>query len=266
MKTHAVLAGAVLALLVSGCKPPPKEESIGSFKKDVRRYFEALNQDALTRKDLLRRQQATAERNPLADAPTGTVLNTFFFDDGGYLVENYTDSAGVVRTVVPRSAGQEPSIQEIATPTATSTGDEKTKVTTIGKDAGAGLDAGSKVKELFELTQDNPEKPLVAKVRYVRRSWVYDPRGAVKLSPTVVTKAAVAVDWIPTEGSTGSWWKREEMYMLPGFHRLDGEFVGEITFQWHGGELTEKSRTAEVPMRPWKDSRRVAGDKEVRAR
>ena len=168
MKTHAVLAGAVLALLVSGCKPPPKEQSIDSFKRDVRRHFEALNQDALTRKDLLRRQQAMSERNPLTDAPTGTVLNTFFFDDAGYLVENYKDSAGVVRTVVPKAPGQEPSIAEIATPTATSTGDEKTKVTKIAKDAGGGLDADTKVKELFELTKDNPEHPLIAKVRYVR--------------------------------------------------------------------------------------------------
>jgi hypothetical protein len=266
MKTHAVLAGAVLALLASGCKPPPKEQSIESFKRDVRRYFENLNQDALTRKDLLRRQQDAANRNPLSDPPTGTVLNTFFFDDAGYLVENYKDSSGVVRTVVPRSAGHEPSVMDLPTPTLTSTGAEKVKVVNLGKDAGSGLDADTKVKDLFELTQDNPEKPLSAKVRYVRRAWVYDPRGAVKLSPTVVTKAAVATDWIPTEGSTGAWWRREEMYMLPGFHRLDGEFVGEITFTWHAGELREKSRSAEVPMRPWKDTRWVAQDKEVRAK
>jgi hypothetical protein len=42
-------------------------------------------------------------------------------------------------------------------------------------------------------------------------------------------------------------------YAMPGFHRLDGTFVGEIEFQWKGGTLTERSRQAEAAVRPWKD-------------
>jgi hypothetical protein len=262
MRTSALLlSSALVGLLGAGCKPPPISESTASFKKDVRRYFENLNQDALSRKELLRRQMERSERNPLSDAPTGTVLNTYFFDDGGYIVENFKDPSGVVRTVVPRTAGAEPSIHVMPPP-----GEEKVKELKIAKEAAGGLDAETKVRDMFEMTQDNPEKPLKAKVRYVRRVWVYDPRGAVKLNQTVVNKAAVATEWIPTEGAEGSWRDRDVMYMLPGYHRLDGEYVGELSFQWHAGTLTELARAAEVPMRPWKAARVVANDREVRAR
>ena len=40
---------------------------------------------------------------------------------------------------------------------------------------------------------------------------------------------------------------------MPGYHRLDATFVGEIEFEFRGGELTIKTRRAEEAVRPWKN-------------
>jgi len=68
----------------------------------------------------------------------------------------------------------------------------------------------------------------------------------VDVTQKVVERAAVEVTHIPTaaEGMAGK---------APGFHRLDATFVGEIEFEFRGGELTVKTRRAEEPVRPWKD-------------
>jgi hypothetical protein len=108
--------------------------------------------------------------------------------------------------------------------------------------------AGGVVQPMFEYAsgKDNPNATMVATVRYVRRQWAYDQRGVVDVSQKAIDKAAVDPTFLPiaAEGSVGR---------APGFHRLDATFVGEIDFEFRGGELSVKTRRAEEAVRPWKN-------------
>jgi len=100
------------------------------------------------------------------------------------------------------------------------------------------------VRQMFELTQDNPAKPLRATVRYVRRQWAYDARGTVDLSQRVIERASVDMQYIPTDQQGGR---------NPGYHRPDATFVGELEVEYRGGELTVLSHRVEEAVRPWKN-------------
>jgi hypothetical protein len=105
---------------------------------------------------------------------------------------------------------------------------------------------GAVVKPLFEVTQGDPEKPMEAIVRYVRRSWSYDRRGAVSVPQKAIDKAAVNVTYLPQiDGSEGG--------NRPGFHRLDSSYLGEIKFRLKGEELVKLEGPKEEPLRTWKD-------------
>ena len=79
---------AVAALLGgAGCKPPPKEQAIEMFKKDVQRYFNDQNREALDRKERLRGELDRSKRNPLMDPATGTLYSLFSFDPAGFVVD-----------------------------------------------------------------------------------------------------------------------------------------------------------------------------------
>ena len=84
----------------------------------------------------------------------------------------------------------------------------------------------------------------MATVRYVRRQWAYDPRGTVDLSQRVVERASVDMSWIPTDAQGGR---------NPGYHRLDGTFVGEMEVVYRSGEIEIRSRRVEEAVRPWKN-------------
>ena len=278
---HAIAFLAAVALFGAlGCKPPPKEQAIESFKRDVASYFDALNREALDRKDHLRGDLDRALRNPHMDPATGTVYSTFEpFNAEGFVVENYKCQAcettllltSAAATYLCPSCGHSPyrshtdlggkeKLKLIASPCPKCAGaDGRVKPPTedqVSKDA-IKLREGATVKDMFELTQENPEKPLIAKVRFVRKLWVFDPRGTIKLSTAAQTKATAAgadLTWLPNEAAYDPT-STDPMarYSRPGFHRLDGTYVGEITFEWKGGALREVSRQAEVAVRPWKD-------------
>lgn len=265
---------AALVLAAAGCKPVPKDLQLPVFKQQVKLYFNNLNQDGQQRKENLRREKEAAERNPTLNPPTGTTYNTFTWDEEGFVVENFkcqVDGCGV-KLLLPvpsaeylcKSCGHCPykihprGTNLKASPCTTCLGPDG-----IPKEPPADLvkaqvtgQEGCVVKNMFQLTQEDVEKPLEAKVRYVRRLWVYDERGAVPVSQKILDKAKtgpIDARWIPKEDSTGSWRNRDERYFLPGYHRLDGEYVGEITFRLKGGEIVEIGRLPEQPVRPWKD-------------
>lgn len=267
LTTTSIAAALLLGL---GCKPPPKDQAIDAFKRDVASYFDGLNREALNRKEKLRGELARSLRDPLMDPATGTVYSSFdAFDPEGFIVENYKCQAcgTILLLTAPaaeylcKSCGHSPYVGHAGvnlkvSPCEKCAGtDGRVKApseTQVAKEA-MKLRDGAVVRDSFELTQDNPEKPLVAKVRYVRRLWVWDPRGTVKLSQAAQTKAAVDMTWIPTESGAYDPASPTSKYGVAGFHRLDGTYIGEIEFQWKGGTLTEKSRTAETAVRPWKD-------------
>jgi rubrerythrin len=269
MRQLTLVCAAAALVLSAGCKPPPKEQAKDMFLNDVRLYFNELNREAMERKERLRSELARAKTNPHFDAATGTVYNTFSFDPDGFVVENYKcQSCGTVLALpiaaaeyLCKSCGHSPyrshtGVNKSVSPCPTCSGaDGKLKALTddlVSKDSIKQRE-GALVKDMFEMTQENPEKPLVAKVRYVRRLWVFDPRGTVKISQAAQTKAAVDMTWLPSEGGAFDPTSPTSKYSVPGFHRLDGVYLGEIEFVWKGGTLTEKSRLAETPVRPWKD-------------
>jgi hypothetical protein len=259
---------AAAALLAAGCKPPPKDQVVDLFKKDVARHFNELNREAMDRKERMRNDLARLKRDPHMDPATGTIYNTFTFDPDKFIVENYKCQSCGITLALPapeaeylcKSCGHSPyrshtGVNKAVSPCPTCSGADG-KLKPVGDDLvsreSIKTREGAVVKEMFELTADNPEKPLQAKVRYVRRLWAFDPRGTVKISQTAQNKAAVDMTWLPSEGAVYDPSTPTSKYALPGFHRLDGVYLGEIDFVWKNGTLTEKGRT-ETPVRPWKD-------------
>ena len=228
MRLNVILAASALAILGAGCKPPPADQLEAAFRREVRLYFNTLNEDANFRKDVLRKERAVAIANPAMPTPSGTVLNFYVFDDTQALSLTEKQSGNILVTqpeLLPADqAGDGASL--------------------LGK--------GPAPQLMFELTEKNPEKPMRATVRYIRRVHTYDERGSVKLTDAAKSKHALDMTWIPTAGNTMDPSSVMSRYSLPGFHRVDGTFVGEIQFEFRGGTLRELSRKPERVIKPWR--------------
>lgn len=253
-----LLSFATLALLTTAsCKPPPKDVATKGFQKELHLYFNNLNNEGQARKEDLRKSDA---KLGLMTA-TGSIYSTYTFDENAFVVFNYkcktcetklTITSPETQYLCP-SCGHCPFVQHGTgfnrreSPCKTCLGaDGKPRepaATLIAKESFERSE-GAKVKPMFELTQENTAKPLVAMVRYVRRQWAYDNRGVVDLSPRVIERASVDMSWIPSE---------QQNARMPGYHRLDATFVGELECEFRGGELTVLKRWAEEAVRPWKD-------------
>jgi hypothetical protein len=257
---------ALLALglaLASGCKPPPPEKIEAAFRREVKFYFNTLNQDGLERKDALRAEQAMAQRNPALQAPTGTIYSTYVYNDSGFIVENFHCQICGAKLLLPfpsaeylcRSCGHCPykighpktnlqkSPCEICTERAT--GLPKEPVEALQRETFKGFE-GAVAKDMFEVTETNKEKGyMVAVVRYIRRVWAFDDQASVIVPQKALDRAQVDRSWLPAPGEEGG--------RKPGFHRPDTMYVGEITFSFRGGDLTVKSGPKEEPVRPWTD-------------
>ena len=255
-----LLSFATLALLtVSSCKPPPKDVATKGFQKELHLYFNNLNNEAQSRKDDLRKADA---RLGLVTA-TGSIYSTYTFDENAFVVFNYKCKTCETKLIITSpetqylcpSCGHCPFVQHGAgfnrreSPCKTCLGPDgkprEPAATSIAKESFERSE-GAVVKPMFELTQENTAKPLIATVRYVRRQWAYDARGTVDLSSKVIERASVDMSYIPSDGQTGR---------SPGYHRLDATFVGEMECEFRGGELTVLKRYAEEAVRPWKDLR-----------
>jgi hypothetical protein len=248
-----------------GCKPEPVGKQEDRFRRELRRYFNTLNAEAQARKDSLRKDQIASQMNPALLPPTGFTYSTWIFDDKGFIVENLN-----CQTCGNRLALTAPSAEYLCKSCGHCPYKTHPPNTNILKfPCETCIGAGGTLKELPEVTRDtfkgvkdalvldmveidpdrtSAEKGIRAKVRYVRRTWIYDPRGVVPLSERTVNKASIDTYWIPTEGA-------EEKYRKPGFHRQEESYIGEIDFLFKGGELIEMSRKPEEPVRPWKDIR-----------
>jgi hypothetical protein len=261
------LAVAAVLGVVAGCKPPPPQTVDVRFRSEIRNYFNTLNQDALARKDALRTEQAMAMRNPAMQAPTGTIYSTFTWDENGFIVENFKCQICGAKLLLPfpsaeylcRSCGHCPY----------KTGHPKTNLKKAPCEvcvSRAGLPVepveaqkretfknfeGCIVKDMYEVTKTDKERGLMrATVRYVRRLWAYDDRGTVAFGEKAMAKAQLENGpyWMPVEYEAGG-----SRYNKLGYHRSDTMFVGEISFEYHGSELTVLSGPTEQPVRPWTD-------------
>ena len=257
-----LLAVCILATApLAGCKKVTKEQGTAAFHKELHLYFNNLNNEAQFRKDDFRRPDVRLGMV----TPTGSIYSTYSFDPGAFIVRNFKCKTCETKLLLTSpgaeylcpSCGHSPYMTHPAGFVRKEAGC-KTCGGADGKPKEPNADAvakeaferaeGAAVQPMFEFAsgKDNPNQAMLATVRYVRRQWAYDARGVVDITQRVVDRASVDVTHIPTaaEGMAGR---------PAGFHRLDATFVGEIEFEFRGGELNIKTRRAEEPVRPWKD-------------
>jgi len=249
---------AVLAAL-SGCAKVTKEQGTKAFYKELHLHFNNLNNEAQFRKDEMRKNDAKLG----LVTPTGSIYSTYLFDETAFIVKNYKCKTCETKLTVTSpgteylcpTCGHCPYVKHEGTfnkkesPCKTCLGPDgkprEPNADLIKKEAFEA--SGAQVLPMFEFVsgKDNPNAAMQATVRYVRRQWAYDQRGTVDISQRVIEKASVDTAWLPTD--------RAGVGRAPGFHRPDATFVGEITFEYRGGELTVLKRFAEEAVRPWKD-------------
>jgi len=247
----------LVGLTASACKPVPKEQATKAFVKEMHLYFNNLNNEAQARKDDLRKSDAKLGLM----VATGAIYSTYLWDENAFIVFNYKCKTCETRLIITSpeteylcpSCGHCPYVQHPAnfnrreSPCKLCLGPDgkprEPNASLITKEAFERSE-GASVRQMFELTQDNPAKPLRATVRYVRRQWAYDARGTVDLSQRVIERASVDMQYIPTDQQGGR---------NPGYHRPDATFVGELEVEYRGGELTVLSHRVEEAVRPWKN-------------
>lgn len=281
-----IAAAAVLAaVLASGCKKTQQEIEQEQASRDARfrqalhLYFKNLNDDAHQRKDSVRAQMYHAENNPILPPPEGSTFSSYSFDDTAFMVYNYvcrTCGSKLILHLNETLAEQylcpacRHSPYQVHPPNTDLRKSPCTQCITNDKPAAPDTKQytrewfqkfekeGVAVGGMYELVDKDLEKPFKAKVRYVRKSWSYDPKGVLSVPQKAITNAASDAKYLPTAGSaidfdplTG---KQLPKYDLQGFHRLDGIFAGEMDFEFtSGGRLSQVGGTREQPFRPWKD-------------
>lgn len=259
MRLKLLSIGLLAGLALAGCHKVTTAEGTNAFYRELHLYFNNLNNEAQFRKDEMRRADA---RLGLV-TPTGSIYSTYLFDENAFIVKNYRCKTCETKLIITSpsteylcpSCGHCPYVSHPAgfnrreSPCKTCLGPDgkprEPNPTLIARDAFERSE-GAQVLPMFEFApgKDKPNQPMVATVRYVRRQWAYDPRGTVDISQRVIEKASVDASYIPSD---------EQGRRSPGFHRLDATFVGEIEFEFRGGELSVKARRFEEAVRPWKD-------------
>jgi hypothetical protein len=274
MRSHSLLAAAVAALASWGCSKPPANQAVDAFKQGVHQHFQNLNLESLARREELSRALAMAATNPALTPPSGTLLNTYTFDDTAFVVFNYKCKTCETRTLLAtpsaeylcRTCGHSPYVTHPAvnfdprkSPCETclgSDGKPKAPSDAIMTREFFAKEEGCVVKPMWEMAEgQNPEKPMRAKVRYVRRQMSFDARGVVSAPAKAVEKAGSDVGFIPTGGEVDPSDPRAR-YQRAGYHRLDAVYVGELEFEYRGGDVSAVTRPREEGVRPWKDLRK----------
>ena len=92
--------------------------------------------------------------------------------------------------------------------------------------------------------------PAKAKVHYIRRSWVFDPLGAVDIDISNLpetTRSELKPEYIPGSGSK----------VGTGFHRLDAVFIGEQEFEYDGSSVKAVGPAKEKAVRRLREIRPI---------
>ena len=263
MRLKLLVLGIAAAVALGGCQKVTKEQGTKAFYKELHLYFNNLNNEAQFRKDEMRKADAKLG----IITPTGSIYSTFVFDETAFIVKNFKCKTCETKLIISSpgteylcpSCGHCPYVTHGAgfnrkeSPCKICMGtDGKPKEPNpalIAKESFE-KEPGAQVLPMFEFAQgkDNPNATMAATVRYVRRQWAYDNRGVVEISSRVIEKAGVDPNYLPIAATAEG-----QLGRPPGFHRADATFVGQIEFEFRGGELTLKTRYQEEAVRPWKD-------------
>ena len=74
--------GILAVTALAGCKQVTKEQGKNAFYKELHLYFNNLNNEAQSRKDEFRKNDAKLG----LIVPTGSIYSTYTFDEGGYII------------------------------------------------------------------------------------------------------------------------------------------------------------------------------------
>jgi len=240
----------LLASMFVSCGGPPSQ---AGFVRELERHFTTLNAEGLSRRDRLAEQLRAYENNPAGTPPTGIQYNSFHFDDKGWIAYDLR--------CAEKQCGQLYVVVDYYGRKLTCSRCGSTLLKEKPKDSGevsAWLKAETKadVKPMFEVLAKS--SPWKAKVRYIRRSWVYDPRGRSEIDVNKIGekwKGDIKVDYLPGVADA------EGKVRVPvGFHRPDAVFVAEQDFEYDGKSVKPAGPPREEPVRGWIEMRNVRID------
>ena len=267
MRFKLLATGLVAALAMSGCAKVTKDQGTKACYKELHLHFNNLNNEAQFRKDEMRKNDAKLG----LITPTGSIYSTYLFDETAFIVKNYKCKTCETRLIITSPAAEYlcPSCRHCPYVKHEGTFNRKESPCKAclgpdGKPREPNADlvkreafeaAGATVLPMFEFVQgkDNPNAPMLALVRYVRRQWAYDQRGVVEISPKAMDKAISTASVDPTFVPLATSGEGAAVGKAPGYHRLDATFVGQIEFEFRGGDLSVKTRWPEEAVRPWKN-------------
>ncbi len=238
-------------LCLSACKAPPQDKMLAGFTQELHLYFNNLNDEALTRKQLLAAESAEYRKNPGLPPPTGIQFNTFTFSEKGYIaydVRCKRPTCGQAYLVVDYYGLERKCARcgEVLIPDP----DPKKENKPVDMVSWLKEKCGADVKPMFEPThKDTSKLPLKAIVRYVRRNWVYDPRGKPDIDLARIPEKSAWKPQIKMAYLPGA----AESKIPPGFHRPDATYVAEQEFQFDGSTLKPIGQPREDFLRPWSE-------------
>lgn len=279
----AILAAAVIA----GCGYPNADLKKAAARDEVALHFANLNTDAEQRKMDMKSPRPSIDVTP----STGRIYSDYVWSPDSVVITDivceFCKTHQIVALYVPEKN------PEVRCPTCASPDREGKKAPPLLK-ANLTLEdlrkrAGeANVKVMWEIREgDNPDLPVKAVVRYVRRLWAFDPQGRIEL-PSEAAKAKGAPDLSPiltpspypesatyvdidgrpvsepVPGETPTW-PAMGNYYFRGFHRLDSVYVGEMSIEFETSlKVTEAAK--EQSVRPWNDPRTRTGPQRYETR
>jgi hypothetical protein len=201
----AVLAAAALA----GCSDGPLGEQEKEVKVAVGRHFAELNAQAAARA-----QEAKLTKSDVDLPATALVLNRYDWDLNGAIYPDVECSNAACKAKLGKlaSVGVELRCPEC--------GQElMTELTRVGKS-----------QPMFE--SKSTGLPIVVIVRYVRKSYAYDPTSSVLVSSKTESVISTKAFTDPENRAKGGFYAN-------GLYRVTGTAIGTTGFVYRGGELHE---------------------------
>ncbi|MDP6958164.1 MAG: hypothetical protein QF645_05055 [Planctomycetota bacterium] len=245
IKRATLLAMTTITLgLMIGCGGPPEGKINEFFASAMHHHFNKLNTDAELRNELLSAERTAHSENPTLPPPTGVQFNTFRFDETGVVIYEYPcEECAYVYPALDYIGHKMRCVhcgEVLIDDKPEGTGDVISWLKT-NHDADA--------VPMFQ-PEGSGKLPAKATIRYIRRSWVYDPLGTVDIDVSTIpesTRIELDTNYIPGSGSK----------VGVGFHRLDAVFIGEQEFEYDGSSVEELTRAKEKAVRRLREIRPI---------
>lgn len=224
---------AGLLLLLASCGVPAEEQE-SDFRAKTSQFFARLNADAEARRLETREQYRQADEKPELLQPTGAVVSLYSFRPEGILLDVICPLPACGSRQVVEYVGRDVYCARCGGMESPSTPEDQWQKLVTAKRSLEELkklekEGSFSVLSMFELQAPSEEgAPLRATVRYVRRTFGYDPRGSVRISKKALEGKSIVPEAIPgyVDASTS------------GFHRPADAFVGTGSFEYSGGAIT----------------------------